>query len=308
MKTLTLTTAALIVFFLANTNSGVDMPSSESVPPIAETAAGESPIATAPPAPQTISAAPSSRRGNSRRVVQQSAPGLYESLGTSGPQTERVHVIPTADITAEDLEKITEDMNIMCHLLHQELQPKYDSRTRYTRSRYGTGYSRPGTGHSTWDLATVLGVESQNTQGIYLEGFGAIFLIKVNFPLSAPPETDAEQREPKEVIDSAWEQAKQDLYQSGETTRTVETLSPDKYDMYKVDYLKEKLITALKYAANIRKLEPDDTVVVTVKGRPTTKDSANVLTLRTKKSDVDAYSQGDLDADAFHQKVKILVY
>ncbi|MFC1635539.1 hypothetical protein ACFL5Z_11915 [Planctomycetota bacterium] len=151
-------------------------------------------------------------------------------------------------------------------------------------------------------------MESQNTEGIYIEGFGALFLIKVNFPLSAPPETKSEQREPKEVIDSAWEQAKQDLYKTGEPTKKVESLSPDKYDTYKVEYLKDKLITALKYAANIKKLEPDDTVVVTVKGRPTAEGAANVLTLRTKKSDIDAFSQGDLDSDGFRQKVKVLVY
>lgn len=183
-----------------------------------------------------------------------------------------------------------------------------DSTTRYTRSRYGSSYSRTRTGYGALDLATFLGVESQNTEGIYLEGFGALFLIKVNFPLSAPPETKSAQRQPKEAIDSAWEQAKQDLYESGEATKKVESISPDKYDMYKVDYLKEKLFTALKYAANIRKLEPDDTVVVTVKGRPSAEGAANVLTLRTKKSDVDAYSQGDLDSDGFRQKVTILVY
>lgn len=299
MKTLTLTLTTLIVFALANSNIAQDLDSSE--PSTVNTPTGiADAIEQSPPAIQRSSAQVSSRGRASGQLTRGSYVSRGASTNTSLEGTERVHVIPIAEITPDEMEEIEKDMNIMCHLLHKELRPSYDSVSR-RRSRYGYSYD-------TWDLATVLGVESQNTEGIYLEGFGALFLIKVNFPLSAPPETTSEQREPKEAIDSAWEQAKQDLYQSGETTKKTESVSPDQYDTYKVEYLKEKLFTALKYAANIKKLGPEDTVVVTVKGRRTAENAANMLTLRTKKSDIDAYSQGDLDADGFRQKVMVLVY
>ncbi len=302
MKTLTLTITSLFAFILANTSPVVDMYNPEKEPVEKATDIGVPSAQTAPPEVSLPSEQSVARRELLRRLHQLRS-GTYSSRGSSAnisSETERVHVIPTEEITEEDLQKIMEDMNIMCHLLHKELQPRYDSVSR-DRSRYGYSYS-------TWDLATVLGVESQNTEGIFLEGYGALFLIKVNFLLSAPPETKSEQREPKEAIDSAWEQAKQDLYESGDPTKKVEPISPNQYDTYKVDYLKDRLISALKYAANIRKLKPDDTVVVTVKGKPTAEDVANVLTLRTTKSDIDAYSQGDLNSESFRQKVKVLVY
>ncbi|MFC1635538.1 hypothetical protein ACFL5Z_11910 [Planctomycetota bacterium] len=148
MKTLTLTITTLIVFLLANTNSAVDIYASEPGAVDTAIAVEETPVRTAPPGVPSSSVSVATQRGGTRSLVQ--SPGIYKSLGTSGPEaTERVHVIPTEEITVENLELIKEDMNIMCHLLHKELQPKYDAATRYRTSRYGSSYSRSGAGYST---------------------------------------------------------------------------------------------------------------------------------------------------------------
>src|SRR5207247_9731478 len=52
---------------------------------------------------------------------------------------------------------------------------------------------------------------SGSIRKLYLEGYGALFLLNVNFPLLPPPEK-AEATKEKSETDSTWEDAKQELY------------------------------------------------------------------------------------------------
>jgi hypothetical protein len=109
-----------------------------------------------------------------------------------------------------------------------------------------------------------------------------------------------------------------------------------------VESLKTAIITALKHAANIRGLQPAESVIVTIIGQSTSPDIARVqtiqgtdevvvidrtgtktvykgglpenikqstqtvLTIRAKISDVTSFSKGDLNLDQFRQKVQVL--
>jgi hypothetical protein len=300
MRTTLLTVIMLIIFNLANTSFAVDLTTSEqdSLKTIDE-------IRKVNLEEAVSSRLPTIRTDIARDFI--SRGGSYTSGVTAtdigSKATERIHVIPTKEITKKDLGMIKEDMNIMCHLLYKELKPSY----RSARVPYGSLYDDMSSHNAL--LSAFLGIGSQKIEGIYLEGYGALFMITVDFPLSAPPELKTQQREPKEEIDSIWEQAKQEIYnKSGEIKTSVDSPPPDVYDANKVEYLKEKLAKALKYAANIRKLEPDNTVVITVKGRKLTEESPSNLTMRTKKSEIDAFSQGESDFKQFQQRVSVLVY
>jgi hypothetical protein len=184
------------------------------------------------------------------------------------------------------------------------------------------------------------------TQAFFIEDLGALFVAQVDFPL-AVHKTD-EAGEAKEPERSVWEETRQELYGAavprsvplttryGQWAASREAAKP--YDAKKVTELQDTLLKTLELAANIRCLEdPEDTVAVAVLGlapkavagsqprwrltveggesrlvqipfsgpvaaRPT------VLTIRLKKSDVDAFATGDIPFDQWRNKATILTY
>jgi hypothetical protein len=262
-------------------------------------------------------------------------------LGLSQQTAQSILVIPLDEIKAEDLAAITEDIGIMCRVLDKKLEQ--DLRNAMV-ARFPFGGN--------------IGPE-----GIYLEGYGALFLLNVNFPLIPPPETKREEQ-PKQESDAFWEETKRELYStkegggftgggygSGGAMIYAYGLdrSGEEYDPEKVEGLKTTLIRCLKHAANIRNLKPDESVIITAKGcapaavieetviehsdrrsstttrlgsrgtaakapvrKPLTPTdgymSPAVLTIRAKKSDIDAFSKGELNFDQFCQKVRIHTY
>lgn len=256
----------------------------------------------------------------------------------------RVLVIPAAQSTAEELLTITEDMSVMSYIFDEKL---------------GQVHMVPA---FLGDI-TFLTRDARGTRGIYLDGYGALFLMKVDFPLSPPAETPEEEK-PEEGVDPVWQQARRKIFEperrEGERyyrgrRRLSRTRPEEKYDAEKVEELKRKLIRALKHAANIRNLKPDEQVILSITGRGesgkvTTEVkvipksgqilvvsksgdrqqmkmygtyeeahadlsasqmglySPTVMTIRAKKSDVDAFSKGELDFDKFRRKVQIFTH
>jgi len=245
-----------------------------------------------------------------------------------------VLVIPAAQMKVEDLAAITEDMAVMSRIFDKKL-----SQTRLTTGR-GSLFVDP----------LSFGRGSGAIEAIYLEGYGALFLMKVNALLSPPPEALEEKEPEEEDTDPLWTQTIQEMYAPEEADRLRRrTARPEeKYDAEKVKELKETLIKTLKHAANIRNLKPDESVILTVIGkagqsgtRTTTRSSygrssmgsstgrrgrssmvrgapgiptvaasllPTVLTIRAKKSDIDAFAKGQLSFDQFRQKTQLLSY
>jgi len=188
---------------------------------------------------------------------------------------------------------------------------------------------------------------SGSIRNLYLEGYGALFLLNVNFPLLPPPEKVDATKEKSET-DSTWEETRQELYgqsdawaQAGKALKFG--LSPgtqQEYDKDKVEELKESLLEALKNATNIRNLKPDETLTVcvfggasagprkarTVRASPKPAPDApeeevfvsirddgvpargTIMTIRVKKSDADGFAKGELNADEFRKRASITTY
>jgi len=105
---------------------------------------------------------------------------------------------------------------------------------------------------------------SNPMRSLYLEGYGALFLLNVGIPLLPPP-AKAEPQKEKSPVDSNWDQARQELY--GQRTEGKTVTGPVKeYSEEKVNRLKDALLEALKNATNIRNLKPNDSVTVCVFG------------------------------------------
>ncbi|HUT29695.1 MAG TPA: hypothetical protein VMX13_07880 [Sedimentisphaerales bacterium] len=237
-------------------------------------------------------------------------------------------VIPAEQIKTKHLVTIMEDLTVMSRILDKKLgrwqdNPLFGNLSVFSDARGGT-------------------------QCIYLEGYGALFIIKVDFPL-APSIDMQEKDETEEPADRLWEQTRQEILTPPDTARRrrirVQTDTEQRYDAEKVEELKRNLIKSLRHAANIRALEPEHWLIITVIGsgetnivgiltdskkgtvEVITKDgkivrttyegglpdnlgscSPTVMTIRVKKSDVDAFAAGEMDLDAFTQKVQIYTY
>jgi len=190
--------------------------------------------------------------------------GRLRALATSSQYgAGRVLVIPAAQSTAEELLTITEDMSVMSYIFDEKLGHAHLLSPRgyggYGDLKLFGGYGGGG----------YFGLERSATQSIYLDGYGALFLMKVDFLLSPPAEIPEEEK-PEEGVDPVWQEAKQKIFEpdKGERRRSASRTRPEeKYDAEKVEELKRKLIRALKHAANIRNLKPDEQVILSVTGR-----------------------------------------
>ena len=171
-------------------------------------------------------------------------------------------VIPRDGSDAKTLEDCEEDLNVMARILDK------------AASR------RPDKGRNAMGISVYGGVfgESGAPRNLYVEGYGALFFLNVNYPLVAPPAKEAE-AEPKEDTSSEWEETRRELYQpssGGPILGEIPIMSRlydtgagpgQEYDTEKVEDLKQGLIAALKNAAHIRKLKSDETVTIVVTGR-----------------------------------------
>jgi len=169
---------------------------------------------------------------------------------TIAPTADRkVLVIPAAEVKAQDLAEITEDMQVMSHIL--------DERFKETRRVQGV----------FTDFGDFFGRDNRATEAIYLQGYGVLFSMEVNFAFSPSPKPQGQQAEQTaENVDSTWQRARQQMFSPGDSRGPGGSGSPEEYNSQMVEELKRDLITTLKHAANIRGLLPDEWIILTVIG------------------------------------------
>lgn len=256
-------------------------------------------------------------------ATQRALDGLFPR-GGSGP---RKPVIVGDDV--KNVPMLEEDLAVMSRILEKTAGAKADG------------------------PATAAGIEifSLNRPGspraFYLEGYGAMFVLNVKYPLVAPPKKDDQSR--TNETNSEWEKAREEVYgRRGAIEDIVKfnTAAGEEFDSQRVENLKAQLIDDLANAKNIRNLKGDDYVTVVVLGggeRSTMVRHAGVpgrssrggrggggaaaggarveawsssvetgaqstMTLRAKKSDIDAFAKGKLDGDEFRKKVAAQTY
>jgi hypothetical protein len=151
------------------------------------------------------------------------------------------------------LQQLDEDLSVMGHLIDQALEK-------------GLGEEAPP---SKMGVPLIYTGGSRSARAIYLEGFGALFMIKVNLPLLGPPEPPPQNT--SKPANSEWESARQEVLGMEERGLPIvgaSEASDTPFDRDEVEALKRILIGAMKNAANIRHLQPDDYVSVAVFGQP----------------------------------------
>ena len=161
----------------------------------------------------------------------------------------KVLVVPAAEVKAEDLAEIMEDMQVMSHIL--------DERFKETRRVQG----------AFTDFGDFFGRDNRTTEAIYLQGYGVLFSMEVNFAFSPPPKPQGQGAEQTaENVDSTWQRAKRQVFSPGDSRGSRGSGSSEEYNSQMVEELKRDLITTLKHAANIRGVQIDEWIILTVIG------------------------------------------
>src|SRR6267154_1850573 len=151
-------------------------------------------------------------KGAGRVRTATAAPGVPSPLMARGPAmrapaASKSFVIRSSNVDSKEQTNLEEDLTVMSHLLEKSLE------------------DLPG-GHRHRE--TALGIDlffapgSSPMRSLYLDGYGAVFLLNVSFPLVPPPhkvEMD------KPATNSDWEAARDEVYgQRGEGRFTVGAL------------------------------------------------------------------------------------
>jgi len=106
----------------------------------------------------------------------------------------------------------------------------------------------------------------KSVRALYLENFGPLFMVKVNFPVHAPAVTEA--KVPDEPDDSEWNRARRSVLGFPEDARWTGSSGGVPYEAERVEGLKKQLVAALKNASNMKGVKPEEYVTVTVFGSP----------------------------------------
>jgi hypothetical protein len=221
-------------------------------------------------------------------------------------------VIRSSNVDPKEQANLEEDLAVMSHIFDKAIAGK------------------PGDGPHP---RTAMGIDVFFTSSpsplhsLYLDGYGALFMLNVDFPLLASP-TKPDAPKEKSQADSTWQEAQRELYgqpAGADPSRSI----AEEYSEDKVNDLKNALLEALKDATNIRNLKSDDSITVCVfggaNGAPARmkvqgpfggySNSAGgspmrrtIMTIRAKKSDVDAFAKGKLNLDEFRKKAGIAIY
>jgi hypothetical protein len=252
-------------------------------------------------------------------------------FGAGAKSSSRSLAIQTTDVDREKVDAIEEDLSVMARILQKAARSLRDD----------DRFAAMGV-----ELDTAAFGSASGARNIYLEGHGALFLLRVEYPLVGPREnTEPTPQEPAPSSD--WEDAREEVLGAGrnedrDTMFTVHRGRSEPYDEAKVSGLKSALLDALKNASNIRYLAPQEYVTVVVQGgdatssssggtrvrkekekdkekenrgnndfatsRRTTQKGESVMTIRVKKSDIDAFAAGKTDSNGFQQKAAVQTY
>jgi|SRR5579862_9126084 len=254
-------------------------------------------------------------RGGAGGAIAGIAPDRLENLVGHASAASRALVIRTSVPEPKAQAALEEDLAVMSHILNKALEELPGGR-RNANKVLGIDIFSPG--------ATPL-------RSLYLDNYGAVFFLGVNFPLIAPAEKPAEEKHA--VGDSVWEDAYQEVYGQHQANGMGE--SGEDYSQEKVDRLKDLLFESLKNATNIRGLKPEEFVTVWVSGgtssgkarvrvaknnsqgtfggnfittEPIIPSRRTVLTIRASKSDIDAYAKGKLSSEGFQKHALVTAY
>jgi hypothetical protein len=175
----------------------------------------------------------STKANTSYRASRSSVPPVVVQF--SSTDTARVH-------------QMSEDLDVMTHLIDRSLR---DDDADNAPSKMGINLYVTGS--------------SRSVRSMYVEDFGALFMVKVNFPLQGSPAPKEQLAE--KPVDSEWARARAEVL--GHTDPGWSDMfggATVDFDPKRVEGLKSVLVRALKNASNIRHLKSQEVATISVFG------------------------------------------
>ncbi len=246
-------------------------------------------------------------------------------LQGGGPNVFRSLVLPAGD-EPRDSVAIKEELAIMGRLIEKSLQPESERKSNPFRLEFG-GIHLGG---------------RNDLDALYLEGYGVVFFIEVDYPLAAAPVREEKPAETRPAKDDAWEKARREVRGEPDPDEEIPgialfTSEARPFDAARVDALKERMIEALQQARNLKCLRGSETVTLVISGAaPRTGsvrrnrssvagtgakgtqvyvvegspggagEGGSVMTLRVGRPDLEALASGTLKTEDFGAKVKVV--
>jgi hypothetical protein len=223
--------------------------------PYAEAQQPSAPIQQASPAPATT---PPQNFGSMIASLGSATTGdfpgyAWTEIGRDAESAVSVVTFKTPEQATVD--ETAADLNILSFIFSQNLE-----RTLGGDSETGRDYKL--------GIPMLLQTGGRWVEANYIEGFGAVFNLKVRFPLVPPSEADKESQ--TNQVDSEWEQARRALAGAPQVEFRHSNYSEKArhYNPKLVETLKKRVIELLKNAAHLRHVQPDEWVAVTFSGPP----------------------------------------
>ena len=148
-------------------------------------------------------------------------------------------------------------------------------------------------------------------EALWLEGYGVVFTLTVDFPLVPLDGQEAPSQADQEQADQIW-QRNRDRLRGVEPPVERGDKDAVTYDPQRVEQLQKRLTDLLRHASNIRNLGANNRIVIVVRGiyagQPEPEVPTSVMTLQAAKQDIDAFAAEKLDLDEFAQKVAVVIY
>jgi len=157
-----------------------------------------------------------------------------------------VFVIPTAQVVPEKVAETAEDLRIMLQILREKL-----SEPRMIQGAFV-------------NFGDFFGDRDRALEAFYLEGSAAVFVLEMDSPFAFAPVPPGASEAEKEPVDPVWQRARQRL--SSPQNPLGSTVGGLPGETGKMDFrqFQEDLLKTLRHAANLRHVEPNETVIVTI--------------------------------------------
>ena len=157
-----------------------------------------------------------------------------------------VFVIPTAQIMPDTVAETAEDLRIMLQILRDKL-----SEPRMIRGAFV-------------NFGDFFGDRDRALEAFYLQGSAAVFVLEMDSPFTFAPVPPGLGAAEKEAVDPVWQRARERLSSPQNPALRDPRGLPGETERMDFQQFKDDLLQTLRHAANLRNVEPNEYVIVTI--------------------------------------------